>query len=65
MLRLIFNVFDEVFFLKSNHKSVFQDFSKKRAVHGLCRGIKHNKERFFKLQQDLIDAVNFAIAPTP
>ena len=49
---------------KSNHKSVFLDFSKKEAVHGLCRGIKQNKENFFKLQQDFIDPLNFAVVPT-
>ena len=51
---------------KSNHKSVFPDFSRKEtAVHRLCRGIKQNKERFFKLQQDFMDTVYFSIAPTP
>ena len=54
------------FFLVSQITKVFfQIFQEKRAVPELCRGIKHNKERFFKLQQDLIDTANFAIAPTP
>ena len=39
----------------------FQTFQEKRAVHELCRGIEHNKERFFTLQLDFIDTVNFAI----
>ena len=61
-----FIVFDEVFFLVSQiTKAFFSIFQEKRAVHGLCRGIKQNKEKFFKLQQDFIDAMHFAIAPTP
>ena len=30
-------------------KMFFQIFLKKRAVHGLCRGIKQNKERFCEI----------------
>ena len=55
---------DAVFFLVSQIMKVFfQIFQEKRAVYGLYRGIKHNKEKFLKLQQDFIDTANFAIAP--
>ena len=37
----------------------FRTFQEKSAVHGLCRGIKQNKDSFFKLQQDLMDIVYF------
>ena len=53
------------FFVSQITKVFFQSFQEKRTVHGLCRGIKQNKERFFKLQQDFTDTVYFAIAPTP
>ena len=66
------NFFGKCFgkFLISLTKLVFVSqsvliFQKKRAAHGLCLGIKQNKERFFKLPQNFIDTVYFAIAPTP
>ena len=59
-------MFDEVFSLVSQITKVFfYIFQEKRAVHGLSGGIKHNEDRFCKLQQDFIDTVNFAIAPIP
>ena len=51
------------FFLVSQITKVFWILREKRAVHGLCRGIKQRE--IFKWQQDFIYTMNFAIAPTP
>ena len=37
------------FFVSQIAKMFFQIFQEKRAVHGLCRGIKQNKEKFRKI----------------
>ena len=53
------------FFYKSYRKNVFLDFSKERSSGILAvRGIKQNKERFFKLQQDFTDTVYSFQGPT-
>ena len=42
-------MFDEVFFVSQIAQTFLQIFPENRVVYGLCRGIKQNKDRFFKI----------------
>ena len=42
-------------FITEISKMFFYMFQEKRAIHGLCRGIKQSKERLFNLQEDFMD----------
>ena len=60
MLRLIFNVFDEVFFCKSNCKNVLSRFFKERdQFTDSAVAFNKTKKDFFKLQRELMDTLYF------